>query len=273
MAAVWGEAATKTVQHEADATGQDARSAARDELRRATRVPSTPSTAAATDTAIGSRAARTPALYAVPSLGIADVDGRIERLLARLDADDPFSADDEDGDVAVAEAPAVDLQRRVEDCVTLHRQQAQEVRDELAAQRTDLRRWLHDGLAALQSRVDEALSRERVSNDPRIATTMRGLVACREDLDGVVAAVRSVSVGQREQFEALSNAAVASNLRLREDLEGDVRGLRIEFERRAERIERGIVRRHERQRRFVMGVAAGLAAVQLAGFAAMVVFG
>ncbi|MFM1987217.1 MAG: hypothetical protein RJA99_174 [Pseudomonadota bacterium] len=205
-----------------------------------------------------------PALFAVPPLGLADVDGRIERLLARLDAPDPFCVDDTPAD----DAPAgIDLNRRLEDCVALHRQQAQEVRDELAAQRADLRRWLHDGLAVLQARIDAEIPRDRAA-DPRIAATAQELAGCREDLDGVVTALRAVSVGQREQFEAMGRVSVAANLRLREDVEQVVREVRIDLERRLERIERAAARRIERQRRLAVAIGVGLGLAQIAGLAA-----
>lgn len=204
-----------------------------------------------------------PAFGGTP-LGLADVDGRIERFLARLDGDDPFGPDTDDDVAERAAAPDVaDLQRRLEDAVVMQRQQTRAMQDELAAQRTDLRRWLHDGLGAIQARVDRATAREP-EPDPRIAAAMHGLAACREDLDGVVSAVRSLSLGQREQVDALSNASVAANLRLREDLERDLRDARIEAERRFERLERTLVRRVERQRRFAILVAVGLGVTQLA---------
>ncbi|MEI7445832.1 MAG: hypothetical protein WCK28_13160 [Burkholderiales bacterium] len=211
--------------------------------------------------------ARPDPVFGGTPLGLADVDGRIERFLARLDGDDPFGPEADDEATAPAERAAppdvADLQRRLEDTIVMQRQQMQAMRDELAAQRTDLRRWLHDGLGAIQARVDRAAAREPAP-DPRIAAAMHGLASCREDLDGVVVAVRSLSLGQREQVDALSNASVAANLRLREDLERDLREARIESERRLERLERTIVRRVERQRRFAILVAVGLGVTQLA---------
>lgn len=209
-------------------------------------------------------------LLSVPPLGLADVDGRIERLFARLDAPDPFESDDV-GDAPAELEPDVDLNRRLEDCVAMHRQQAQEVRDELAAQRADLRRWLHDGLAVLQARIDAGMPRERAP-DPRIAATAQGLAGCREDLDGVVTALRALSVGQREQFESMARASVGANLRLREDVEQAIRETRIDLERRVEKIERAAARRIERQRQLTVAIGVGLGLAQIAGVAAVFAF-
>ena len=251
---------------------------------------------------------RGPVLYAVPSIGLADVDGRIERLLARLGSDDPFAGGDDD-EVAVAERPSdrrhaepepgrdapadagvlrhadprpqvpvlpdaqARLERRIEDCVELHRQQAQEVREELASQRADLRRGLHDGLGVLQARFDRVQAGRRAEADARHVATGEALAACRRDLDGIVSALRAVSVGTREQGERLADAAVAANLRLREDVEQTLRESRIDAEHRLERLERTVARRAERDRRFVMSVAIGLGLLQVAGFATLIVLG
>lgn len=213
------------------------------------------------------------------AVGLADLDSRIGRLLSTIE-EAPNTEPEQTPSQELTLTPSVDadpaiaaLERRVEACVAVQRQQAEALRVEFAAQRADLRRWLNEGLDSLSARMDAAVTRDQEAAAPLLASTNKGLAECREDLAGIVAAVRSVSIDQHAQTEAIATAAATANLQLRDELEQHLAKVRFELERRIDRIERGVMRRSERQRRLLLTVAAGLGLAQVLGVVTVLAFG
>lgn len=181
------------------------------------------------------------------------------------------------------EARTYGLSERVELCIERQRQTTESMRAELESQRKQLgeqRRelsdWLHDGLSVIQRRLDEAAQTHHSAAEARITGTTEAIARCRSDLEGLVEAVRKLGAQTRVQNERLADAAIAANLKLRQDVELSTWSLHSALgsqKRRTERIERVVSGAMVEQRRFTTRMAVVLAVVQAVGLAAVVFLG
>jgi hypothetical protein len=184
--------------------------------------------------------------------------------------------------------PAIDarmseLGERVELCLERQRETTDATRAELEAQRRqlgeqrlELHEWLHDGLSVIQRRLDEAAQTHHDTSEAQMNVTAEAIALCRSDLEALVAAVRTLSAQARMQDERLADAAIAANLKLRQDVEVTSWSLRSALgsqKRRTERVERVVTGALADQRRFTTRMVTALGVVQVLGLAAVVVFG
>ena len=106
--------------------------------------------------------------------------------------------------------------------------------------------------------------------------TAEAIALCRSDLDGLAATVRTFAAQARMQDERLADAAIAANLKLRQDVEMTSWSMRSALgsqKRRTERVERVVTGALAEQRRFTTRMVTALGVVQVLGLAAVVVFG
>ena len=176
-----------------------------------------------------------------------------------------------------------ELGERVERCMERQRETTDTMRAELEAQRRqlaeqglELHDWLHDGLSVVQRRLDEAAQTHHDTAEAQIKVTAEAIALCRSDLDGLAATVRTFAAQARMQDERLADAAIAANLKLRQDVEMTSWSMRSALgsqKRRTERVERVVTGALAEQRRFTTRMVLALAVVQVLGLAAVVVFG
>jgi hypothetical protein len=176
-----------------------------------------------------------------------------------------------------------ELGERVERCMERQRETTDTMRAELEAQRRqlaeqglELHDWLHDGLSVVQRRLDEAARTHHDTAEAQIKVTAEAIALCRSDLDGLAATVRTFAAQARMQDERLADAAIAANLKLRQDVEMTSWSMRSALgsqKRRTERVERVVTGALAEQRRFTTRMVLALAVVQVLGLAAVVVFG
>ncbi len=184
--------------------------------------------------------------------------------------------------------PAIDVRMselggRVELCMERQREATDGMRAELEAQRRqlgeqclELHDWLHDGLSVIQRRLDEAAQTHHDTTEAQLKLAAEAIALCRSDLDGLVAAVRTLGAQARMQDERLADTAIAANHKLRQDVEMTSRSLRSALgaqKRRTERLERVVTGALAEQRRFTTRTVMALGVVQVLGLAAVVVFG
>jgi hypothetical protein len=184
--------------------------------------------------------------------------------------------------------PAIDarmseLGERVERCMERQRDATESMRIELETQRCrlgeqrlEMHDWLHDGLSVVQRRLEEAAQAHHDSAEAQIKVTAEAIALCRSDLERLAAAVRTLAAQARMQDERLADAAIAANLKLRQDVEMTSWSLRSALgsqKRRTERVERVVTGALADQRRFTTRMVTALGVVQVMGLAAVVVFG
>jgi hypothetical protein len=167
----------------------------------------------------------------------------------------------------------VERQRETTDAT---RAELEAQRRQLGEQRLELHEWLHDGLSVIQRRLDEAAQTHHDTSEAQMNVTAEAIALCRSDLEALVAAVRTLSAQARMQDERLADAAIAANLKLRQDVEVTSWSLRSALgsqKRRTERVERVVTGALADQRRFTTRMVTALGVVQVLGLAAVVVFG
>ncbi|RPH42837.1 MAG: hypothetical protein EHM87_15625 [Burkholderiales bacterium] len=175
------------------------------------------------------------------------------------------------------------IDERIERCVVQQRHTAESLRAELDAQRQQLGEqrgemhdWLHDGLAVIQARLDEAAQTQRDTAEAQLKVTAEAIALCRTDLEAMVAAIRTLADRTRAQDDRLADAAIAANLKLRQDVDVSTWSLRSALgsqKRRTERVERVVSDALAAQRRFTLRTAAALGVVQVLGLAAVLALG
>ena len=181
------------------------------------------------------------------------------------------------------DARVSELGERVELCLERQRESTESMRAELdtqrrqlGEQRVELHEWLHDGLSVVQRRLDEAAQAHHDTAEAQMRVTAEAIALCRSDLEGLVAAVRTLAAQARMQDERLADSAIAANLKLRQDVEVSTWSLRSALgsqKRRTERVERVVTGALAEQRRYTTRMVIALGVVQVLGLAAVVVFG
>ncbi|MCX7228328.1 MAG: hypothetical protein NTW15_04830 [Burkholderiales bacterium] len=184
--------------------------------------------------------------------------------------------------------PAIDVRmselgERVELCMERQREttdtmcaELEAQRRQLGEQRLELHDWLHDGLSVVQRRLDEAAQTHHDTAEAQMKVTAEAIALCSSDIEGLVAAVRALAAQARMQDERLADAAIAANLKLRQDVEvssWSVRSALGSQKRRTERVERVVTGALAEQRRFTTRMVVALGVVQVLGLTAVVVFG
>jgi hypothetical protein len=176
-----------------------------------------------------------------------------------------------------------ELGERVEDCIERQRQATESTRAELEAQRLQLgtqreemHDWLHDGLTVLQQRLDEAAQTQRETAESQLKVTAEAIAMCRTDLETMVDAIRALAERTRVHDDRLADAAIAANLKLRQDVEVSTWSLHSALgsqKRRTERVERVVSDALDSQRRFTVRTVTAVGVVQVLGLIAVLVFG
>jgi hypothetical protein len=184
--------------------------------------------------------------------------------------------------------PAIDVRmselgERVELCMERQREITETMRAELEAQRRrlgeqrlELHDWLHDGLSVIQRRLDEAAQAHHDASEAQSKGIAEAIALCRSDLECMVEAIRALAARTQAQDDRLADAAIAANLKLRQDVEASTWSLGSALrsqKRRTERVERVVSDALAEQRRFTTRMAIALGVVQVMGLAAVVVFG
>ena len=176
-----------------------------------------------------------------------------------------------------------ELGERVEDCIERQRQATESTRAELEAQRLQLgtqreemHDWLHDGLTVLQQRLDAAAQTQRETAESQLKVTAEAIAMCRTDLETMVDAIRALAERTRVHDDRLADAAIAANLKLRQDVEMSTWSLHSALgsqKRRTERVERVVSDALDSQRRFTVRTVTAVGVVQVLGLIAVLVFG
>lgn len=181
-------------------------------------------------------------------------------------------------DPAIA-ARMSELGERVELCIERQRDATDTMRAELETQRRqlgeqrlELRDWLHDGLSVVQRRLDEAAQKHHDTSSAQMKVTAGAIALCRTDLEHMVEAIRTLAARTQAQDDRLADAAIAANLKLRQDVEVSTWSLRSALrsqKRRTERVERVVSGALAEQRRFTTRMVVALGVVQVLGLAAV----
>ena len=184
--------------------------------------------------------------------------------------------------------PALDarmseLDARVELCMERHRDATDTMRTELETQRRqlgeqrlELHDWLHDGLSVIQRRLDEAAQAHHDTSEAKMKVTAGAIALCRTDLERIVEVIRTLAARTQAQDDRLADAAIAANLKLRQDVEVSTVSMRSALrsqKRRTERVERVVSGALAEQRRFTTRLVVAMGMVQVLGLAAVMVIG
>ena len=176
-----------------------------------------------------------------------------------------------------------ELGERVEDCIERQRKVTESTRAEpetqrrqRGPQRAELHDWLHDGLTVLQQRLDAAAQTQRETAEAQLRVTAEAIAMCRTDLGTMVDAIRVLAERTRVQDDRLADAAIAANLKLRQDVEMSTWSLHSALgsqKRRTERVERVVSDALDSQRRFTVRTVTAVGVVQVLGLIAVLVVG
>jgi predicted nucleic acid-binding protein len=109
-----------------------------------------------------------------------------------------------------------------------------------------------------------------------LKVTAGAIALCRTDLERMVEVIRTLAARTQAQDDRLADAAIAANLKLRQDVEVSTVSMRSALrsqKRRTERVERVVSGALAEQRRFTTRLVVAMGMVQVLGLAAVVVIG